>query len=95
MITAGDLKMSASVGVKACLYIFDPGAIHAQGYFVFALASSGAGVATDTLAIVDDEAVIHKFLLQNFLNSSPISVCQRTNILTQFEHAGFLLIGLR
>jgi hypothetical protein len=63
MITAGNLKMPASVGVNACLYILDPGAVHAQGYFVFALAGSGAGVATDTLAIVDDEAVIHKFLL--------------------------------
>jgi hypothetical protein len=63
MITAGNLKMSAGVGVNACLYILDPGAIHAQGYFVFALAGSGTGMATNTLAIVDDEAIIHKFLL--------------------------------
>ena len=28
MITAGDLKMAAAVGVNACLYIFDPGAIN-------------------------------------------------------------------
>jgi hypothetical protein len=63
MITTGNLKMSAGVGVNACLYILNPGTIHPQGYFVFALAGSGTSVATNTLAIVDDEAVIHKFLL--------------------------------
>jgi hypothetical protein len=68
MITAGNLKMSAGVGVNACLYILDPGAIHAQGYFVFALAGSGAGVATNTLAIIDNEAVVHKVLLQKGSN---------------------------
>jgi hypothetical protein len=63
MITAGNLKMAPGIRVNACLNVLNPGAIHTQGHFVFALAGSRTGVATDTLAIVDDEAVIHKFLL--------------------------------
>jgi hypothetical protein len=63
MVAAGDLKMAAIIGKGACFYIFNPGAIHTQRYFIFAFTSGGTGVATNTLAIVDDETVIHKFLL--------------------------------
>ena len=63
MVAAGDLKMAPVVGKDACFYIFDPGAINTQGHFIFAFTGGRTGVATNTLAIVDDEAVIHKSLL--------------------------------
>jgi hypothetical protein len=70
MVAAGDLKMAPVVGKDACFYIFDPGAINTQGHFIFAFTGGRTGVATNTLAIVNDEAVIHKFLLPRSLKLS-------------------------
>jgi hypothetical protein len=64
MVTAGNLEMAAAIGENARLHVLDPGAINAQRHFVFALTSRGAGVATNTLAIIDDEAVVHKIILR-------------------------------
>jgi hypothetical protein len=63
VVTAGNLEVTAAVRKKACFHVFDPGAIDAQGHFVFTFTGSRTGVAPNALAIVDDEAVIHKFLL--------------------------------
>ena len=70
MVAAGDLKMAPVVGKDACFHIFDPGAINTQGHFIFAFTGGRTGVATNTLAIVNDEAVIHKFLLPRSLKLS-------------------------
>jgi hypothetical protein len=59
MVAAGDLKVTPGVREAALLDILHPGAIDAQGDVVLSLAGDRAGVATDTLAVVDDEAVVH------------------------------------
>lgn len=60
MVAAGDLKNSARIGEFAFLDVLNPGAVHAQGHQVLGLASNGAGVASDALAVIDDEAVFHR-----------------------------------
>ena len=59
MIAAGDLEAAGDVGLAPCLDILHPSAVDAQRYFVLALASGRTGVATNALAIIDDEAVGH------------------------------------
>ncbi len=49
------------IGESAFFHLFDPGAKHPDGYFVFAFTGGGAGVAADTLAVVDDKTVFHKW----------------------------------
>jgi hypothetical protein len=56
--------MTAGVGESARFYIFDPGAIDTQRHFILAFTSGRASVTPNTLAIIDDEAVVHKFLLR-------------------------------
>jgi hypothetical protein len=63
MVAASDLKMTAGVWKSACFYVLDPGTIDTQRHFILALASGRASVAPDTLAIIDNEAVVHKVLL--------------------------------
>jgi hypothetical protein len=63
MVTAGNLEMSAGVREKACLYVLDPGAINTQGHLILAFTGCGTGVTPNTLAIIDDETVIHNHLL--------------------------------
>lgn len=58
MVAAGYLKMPARIGIGACFYVLHPGAIDAQGNFILALAGGGTGVATNALAVINDEAVI-------------------------------------
>jgi hypothetical protein len=60
MIAARDLKMAPCIWVATCFHIFHPGPVNAQRNPVLTLAGSGTGMATDTLAIVNDETVIHK-----------------------------------
>ena len=64
VVTARDLEVAACVGVDACFYVLNPGAINTQGYLIFTFAGCGTGVATNTLAIIDNEAVVHKVFLQ-------------------------------
>jgi hypothetical protein len=63
MVTAGDLKMTAGIGESALLYILDPGPIDAKWHLILAFASGGTSVAPYALAIVNDEAVVHKVFL--------------------------------
>jgi hypothetical protein len=64
MVTAGDLEMAAAIGENARLHVLNPGAINAQRHLIFALTGSGASVATNTLAIIDDKTVVHKIILR-------------------------------
>jgi hypothetical protein len=55
--------MTAGVGEGTRFYIFDPGAVNTQRHFILAFTSGRASVTPNTLAIIDNEAVVHKFLL--------------------------------
>ena len=63
VITSRNLKMTPCVGVDARVHVFHPGAVHAKGYLVLALACRGTCVTTDAPAIINNEAVIHSALL--------------------------------
>ena len=58
MVAARHLEMTPVVRESARFHIFDPGAVHPQGYFVFAFAGGGAGVTADTFTVVDDKTII-------------------------------------
>jgi hypothetical protein len=60
VVTSRNLEMTARVGIDARIHILYPGTIHTEWYLVFTFAGSRTCVTTDTLAIVDDEAVIHR-----------------------------------
>ena len=60
MVAARDLKYAARVREDAFLDILDPGPIDAHRHLVLCLASDGAGVASDALAVIDYEAVFHR-----------------------------------
>ena len=67
MIAACDLENAASIRENTFLYVFDPGAIHSDRHVILCLARDGAGMATNALAIIDDESVFHRELL--FINA--------------------------
>ena len=56
VVAARHLKVAAAVRVLARFHILDPRAVDAQRHFVFRFASSGTGVTTNTLAVVDDKS---------------------------------------
>jgi hypothetical protein len=58
MIAARYLEVATCIREKASLNVLDPGAVHAQGYFIFALASDGTGMTANTDAVIDDESVV-------------------------------------
>ena len=58
VVTARYLEVAAVVGEGAGFDVFDPGAVDAEGDFVLTFAGCGAGVAADTFAVVNDEAVV-------------------------------------
>jgi hypothetical protein len=57
MIASIDKKIAARVGELAFFDVFDPGAIDANRDVVFGFAGYGAGMAANTLALVDDKGV--------------------------------------
>jgi hypothetical protein len=59
MIAALHQKMAAGIGVTSLFYRFNPGAKNTQRNLMFTLAGGGAGVAADTLALVNYETVTH------------------------------------
>jgi hypothetical protein len=63
MVTAGNLEMPAVIRVKTRFHVLNPSAINTQRHLILTFTSRGTGVASNTLAIIDDEAVIHKHLL--------------------------------
>ena len=61
MVAARNLKDAPRIGKLALLHILDPGAIDGQRYVVFRLARYRASVATDALAVINDESVSHEW----------------------------------
>jgi len=59
MIAARHLKHAARIRKDSLLNILDPGPIDAHRHLVLCLASDGAGVASDALAVIDYETVFH------------------------------------
>ena len=64
MITAHDGKYPARVGKLPLFYILDPGPIDSDGDIMLCFTSNRAGVAADTVAIVNYESKIQKCLLR-------------------------------
>ena len=64
MITAHDGKHPARVGKLPLFYILDPGPIDPDRDIMLCFTSNRAGVAANTVAIVDNESKIQKCLLR-------------------------------
>ena len=60
VVAACNLKDAPRVGKLAFLYILDPGAVDGERHMVFRLARYRASVATDALAVINDESVSHE-----------------------------------
>ena len=58
VVTARDLKAAAHIRVRARLNIFDPSTVHPKRHLVLRLARSRTSVTPDTLALVNEKAVI-------------------------------------
>ena len=68
MITAHDGKHPARIGELPLFYILDPGPINPDGDIMLCFTSNRAGVAADTVAIVDDESKIQVIFLIRVFN---------------------------
>ena len=69
MIAAHDGKHPAGVGELPLFYILNPGPIDPDGDIMFCFTGNRAGVAADTVAIVDNESKIQViFLIKSFKN---------------------------
>ena len=64
MITAHNGKYPARIGKLPLFYILDPGPINPNRDIMLCFTSNRAGVAADTVAIVDYESKIQKCLLR-------------------------------
>ena len=64
MITAHDGKHPARIRELSLFYILDPGPINPDGDIMLCFTSNRAGVAADTVTIVDYESKIQKCLLR-------------------------------
>ena len=70
MITAHDWKHPARIRELPLFYILDPGPIDPDRDIMLCFTSNRAGVATDTVAIVDNESKIQViFLIKSFKNN--------------------------
>ena len=68
MITAHYRKYSARIGKLPLFYILDPGPIDPDGDIMLCFTSNRAGVATDTVAIVNYESKIQVIFLIRVIN---------------------------
>src|SRR5262245_48607627 len=59
VIAAEHREEASRVWILALLDVLDPGSKGAERDFVFGFAGDRAGVTSDALAVVDDEAVFH------------------------------------
>ena len=59
VVAAHDGEQAAGMGEFAFLHLFHPSPKDTYGYVVFGLASRGAGVAANTLSVVNDKPVLH------------------------------------
>ena len=64
MITAHDGKHPARIRELSLFYILNPGPINSNRDIMFCFTCNRAGVAADTVAIVDYESKIQKCLLR-------------------------------
>jgi hypothetical protein len=60
MVATSDLKIAAGIGKASLLDIFHPSSVDAKRNLVLTLTRCRASVASNTLAIIDDETVVHK-----------------------------------
>ncbi len=60
MVAARDLKYAPRVGENAFLDVLDPGPVHAHRHLILGFTRDRAGVTSDALAVIDDEAVFHR-----------------------------------
>jgi hypothetical protein len=58
MITARHLEAAAHVGIRARLGILDPCTIYAKWHLILRLARGGAGVTSNTFALVNQKSII-------------------------------------
>ena len=63
MITPHDGKHPARIGELPLFYILDPGPINSDRDIMLCFTSNRAGVAADTVAIVDNESKIQVIFL--------------------------------
>ena len=59
MIAPHYREQPSGIRELAFLNVLDPRPVHADRHFVLRLARNGAGVAPDTLPVIDDKAVVH------------------------------------
>jgi hypothetical protein len=59
VVAPGDLKKAPCVREDPFFGVLHPRPVDAERHFIFGLAGSGAGVATDTLPVIDEETVVH------------------------------------
>jgi hypothetical protein len=60
MVAARHLKHASRIRKDSLLNVLNPGSIDAYRHLVLSLASDGAGVASDALAVIDYKAVFHE-----------------------------------
>ena len=64
------------------LDVLDPGAIHSERHIMLGLARHGAGVAANALVLVDDESVLHRYV---------VTLAKAIgDILSRWTHAAYL-----
>jgi len=87
VIASIDKKITARVRELAFFDVFDPGAIHANRNVVFGFASHGAGMAANTLALVDDKGVVRHgdFPLVEWKRNDAIIEMQTATLLSQLD----------
>ena len=59
VIAAGDLKNAAGVGKRALFDVLHPSAIYGEDTWFSVLHATVQSVTADTLAVIDDESVLH------------------------------------
>ena len=64
MITAHDGKYPARIRELSLFYILDPGPIDPDGDIMLCFTSTRAGMAADTVAIINYESKVQKSLLR-------------------------------
>ncbi|GAC1428658.1 MAG: hypothetical protein PVS3B3_29520 [Ktedonobacteraceae bacterium] len=62
MVATIDEEIAPRVGELSALYVFNPGAIDPDGDIMFGLARNRTGMATNTLALVDDKCILCHWL---------------------------------
>jgi hypothetical protein len=87
VIATVDEKIAARVGKLALFDIFDPGAIDANRDVVLCFASHCAGVAANTLTLVDDKGVFrhNDFPLVGYKRNDAIIEMQTATLLSQLD----------